>query len=476
MRIRTILAAAATSAVVVLGMSFAIGQSSADAAAGTTVGGVLTSDTEWTTAGSPYIVTSPVQIPSGITLTIDPGVTVEGSGISSAPGNAGPSVFVLNGTLSAVGTADNPIHIDSGGANLIDPDGSGASSTATFQHTVLTDGRSIVAASGYEQYASLNLTDSVVSGMTSYSYLWYNNSDVIKGNIFYHSAGFSIGQNGTGPYVVDNNRFETASTNGYWVQSWNGLVDVNNNSFDAPGTPSVQLEPGYSRAAMDATSNDWGTTDTSVIASMIYDANDDITCAGVIPYEPILDGPDPATPNGIFVNTAAPAITGTAQVGSTLTASTGTWGPTEGTTFTYQWLGNGHPITAATGAMYTPTPDVVGEQITVTVTASKPNYNNATATSAPTNPVSTYAAPVTGLKVTPAYTSLTATWNPSSGATKYQVTVTQHHGSVTVGSATVTGTSARIGNLTPKNTYAVKVLAQPAAPGQKATVVYSTTK
>ena len=92
------------------------------------------------------------------------------------------------------------------------------------------------------------------------------------------------------------------------------------------------------------------------------------------------------------------------------------------------------------------------------------------------NLVSTYAAPVTGLKVTPGYTSLTATWNASSAATSYQVTVTQHNGSYIAGSATVTGTSARIGNLTPKNTYAVKVLAQPAAPGQKATVVYSTTK
>ena len=87
-----------------------------------------------------------------------------------------------------------------------------------------------------------------------------------------------------------------------------------------------------------------------------------------------------------------------------------------------------------------------------------------------------YAAAVTGLTVTPGYTSLTATWKPSTGATSYQVTVTQHNGSVIKGQATVTGTSARIGGLTPKTTYAVKVLAQPAAPGQKPTVVYATTK
>ena len=90
--------------------------------------------------------------------------------------------------------------------------------------------------------------------------------------------------------------------------------------------------------------------------------------------------------------------------------------------------------------------------------------------------VSTYAAPVTGLKVTPGYTSLTATWKASSAAKSYQVAVTQNNGSTVIASTTVTGTTVRIGHLKAKNTYAVKVLAQPQAPGQKATVAYTTTK
>lgn len=101
----------------------------------------------------------------------------------------------------------------------------------------------------------------------------------------------------------------------------------------------------------------------------------------------------------------------------------------------------------------------------------------ATITSVNNSPlVSTYAAPVTGLKVTPGYTSLTAAWKASSAATGYTVTVTQHNGSTTIATATATGTTCRIGHLKAKTTYAVKVLAQPAAPGQKATVVYTTTK
>jgi hypothetical protein len=86
------------------------------------------------------------------------------------------------------------------------------------------------------------------------------------------------------------------------------------------------------------------------------------------------------------------------------------------------------------------------------------------------------AAPVTGLKVTPGYTSVTATWNASSGATSYQVTVTRHNGTVVRGSATVKGTSCRIGMLKPRSAYDVKVLAQPAAPGQQPTTVTITTK
>ena len=92
------------------------------------------------------------------------------------------------------------------------------------------------------------------------------------------------------------------------------------------------------------------------------------------------------------------------------------------------------------------------------------------------NLVSTYAAPVTGLKVTPGYTSLTATWKASSPAPAggYQVTVTSHQTQIV--KTTVTGTSYRLGHLKQKTSYGVHVLAQPAAPGQKAATVYTTTK
>jgi hypothetical protein len=73
---------------------------------------------------------------------------------------------------------------------------------------------------------------------------------------------------------------------------------------------------------------------------------------------------------------------------------------------------------------------------------------------------------------------VTATWNASKGAQSYQVTVTRRGSTVPRGTspATVTGTSCRIGMLKQGSTYVVKVLAQPAAPGQKPTTVTFTTK
>ncbi len=45
--------------------------------ASTSVNGILHSDTEWTKAGSPYILTGPVAVDSGVTLTVEAGATVE---------------------------------------------------------------------------------------------------------------------------------------------------------------------------------------------------------------------------------------------------------------------------------------------------------------------------------------------------------------------------------------------------------------
>lgn len=68
-------------------------------------------------------------------------------------------------------------------------------------------------------------------------------------------------------------------------------------------------------------------------------------------------------------NSAVPTISGTAQVGATLTAANGTWLPA-GLTFTRQWYAAGVAIPGATATTYVPVVGDVGKVISVRVTGS----------------------------------------------------------------------------------------------------------
>jgi hypothetical protein len=82
-------------------------------------------------------------------------------------------------------------------------------------------------------------------------------------------------------------------------------------------------------------------------------------------------------------NTVAPAITGTAQVGQTLTVSNGTWTGSPTPTFTRQWKANGTNISGATATTYVPVVGDIGKTITCTVTATN-SVSSAQRTSAAT--------------------------------------------------------------------------------------------
>ncbi len=89
-------------------------------------------------------------------------------------------------------------------------------------------------------------------------------------------------------------------------------------------------------------------------------------------------------------NTELPTITGTAQVGETLTASEGTWTGTPTPTYSYQWEADGVDIVGATDATYVLTAAEEGTVITVTVTATN-SAGSASATSAGTEAVTAAA-------------------------------------------------------------------------------------
>lgn len=82
-------------------------------------------------------------------------------------------------------------------------------------------------------------------------------------------------------------------------------------------------------------------------------------------------------------NTVAPAITGTAKVGQTLTASLGTWTGKPTPVLTRQWKAAGVAIPGATAATYIPVVGDIGKVITVTVTGTN-STGTKSATSAAT--------------------------------------------------------------------------------------------
>lgn len=98
-------------------------------------------------------------------------------------------------------------------------------------------------------------------------------------------------------------------------------------------------------------------------------------------YADANDNLDPAWTDVPAVS-VIPVITGTAQVGQTLTATNGTW--SNSPSFAKKWLANGAVISGATGGTYQPVVGDIGKTITVEVTASKTDFPDAKATSQPT--------------------------------------------------------------------------------------------
>jgi hypothetical protein len=129
-----------------------------------------------------------------------------------------------------------------------------------------------------------------------------------------------------------------------------------------------------------------------------------------------------------FGSRTAPTITGTAQVGSTLTASVAPWNPVTG--FDYAWYRDGSLIGGATQNTYVPTPGDIATAISVRVTPTKTGYDTTPVVSVPTAAVITGAfgtAPrptVSGTaRVGSPLTAHPGTWSPAAADFSYQWSV-----------------------------------------------------
>lgn len=94
-------------------------------------------------------------------------------------------------------------------------------------------------------------------------------------------------------------------------------------------------------------------------------------------------------------NLTRPAVSGTAKVGATLSATHGSWTPSP-TSYEYQWLANGAPISGADDPTFVATEAQAGKVLSIRVRARRAGYAGTSATSAGTAPVA--STPITNVK------------------------------------------------------------------------------
>ena len=117
--------------------------------------------------------------------------------------------------------------------------------------------------------------------------------------------------------------------------------------------------------------------------------------------------------------TGEPTISGTAQVGETLTADTSGIADADGlvnATYSYQWLADAADIAGATASTYSLVAADAGKTIRVRVGFTDDDGNPESLTSAATNPVEAEAAPEpparpTGLSAVVSHDAVTLTWD-----------------------------------------------------------------
>jgi hypothetical protein len=149
-----------------------------------------------------------------------------------------------------------------------------------------------------------------------------------------------------------------------------------------------------------------------------------------------------AAAGSVPVNTVLPAISGTPQVGQTLTATNGTW-TNSPTSFTYQWNRAGSAISGATASAYVPVSADVGNILTISVTATNGFGSSTPATSAATSaaidmiPTNSSVPTISGTaQVGQTLTATTGTWTHNPTSFTYQ----WNRAGTPIGGATVSAT------------------------------------
>ena len=340
--------------------------------ASTEVTGIINSDTTWTKANSPYTLTGPVGVTKGVTLTIEPGATV----------NLNNYYIQVNGTLHARGSSAEKIHFNGDHAEIKFTQYSPSwneqiDSGSIIENAVLTSIAIYINDTSPKinnnsmhgrincDYSSSIISNSDITG-TDYPIVIdiFRSSAVISGNIIHNkhtaiesSSDSSIISNNTiiggesgiihnsisDRYAVSKNTvygcdvgidahyFSTIEEN-LVINNGQGIVNrgasiIQNNTIANNTVGIYSYKPStiiynniqdnsefnirldtYARDNLNATFNWWGTTDTQAISQSIFDNKNDFNL-GTVTFTPFLTAPNPEAPVATSVPPSSPPPT-----------------------------------------------------------------------------------------------------------------------------------------------------------------------
>ena len=278
------------------------------------------------------------------------------------------------------------------------------------------------------------------------------------------SVGYSDPQSATAPVNTSAPSMLVETNGAYDTAPLSGAPQVGQVLVRGPGawtgsSPLSLSAVEWDRCATDGSScTAVGTDSTYTVQSAdggyslqlkVTYADPNGSTTAVSSLSPAVGSAVPASPPA---NTSAPAISGTAQSGQTMSASTGTWSNSP-TSYTYQWSrcdstgANCAAVAGATGSSYAVSGSDVGDTLQVTVTASNSGgsstaSSSATAVVAAGTQTSTFSGSL-GRKGGSQSYSVTVGAGTASSALSYSgssnLTMTIKSGATTV--ATVTGPS-----------------------------------
>ena len=231
-----------------------------------TVGGTISFAATWR-SDNVYLVTSDVEVQTGVILTIEPGTLVKFDGAK----------LQIAGTLRAPGTSENPVTFTSDssweGIALLD---SSVNSSISFGVIEKATGTALDINGG-----TLTLTNSTIR--LSSQGIWVRSSrTTITGNdIYSNDTGLITGTT----YNLDL-RQNTIRNNdvGIRVVGPGGNLLFNGNNFMTNALHNI-LVVGSGDRSVNAAGNWWGTADRDAIERSIYHKNDDEFLSTVV-FEP----------------------------------------------------------------------------------------------------------------------------------------------------------------------------------------------